>query len=309
MCTCVIRVLAIAWLLSACAGVPVVPSGREAVVLGDDHVERTQLHWIPMVDGDGTKHLLRARVCYPDGPGPFRVVAIAHGSPPDPADRPGMKLGSCTGEVARWFVAHGFIVVFALRRGYGATGGAWAEGFGKCPDKVDFVKAGLETARDDDAIIAYATALPRARPDGAVVVGQSAGGWGTLAYNSIAHARVVALVNMAGGRGGHDGGVRNHNCRPDLLAAAAKSFGATATTPMLWIYTQNDSFFAPAIAEQLHDMFIAAGARAELHILDAFGGDGHLLFNSPGGSQVWGPLVEAYLATQLSGASGAASSK
>ncbi len=305
----VIRLLAITWLLAACAGVPVVQPGREAVALGDQHVERAGLHWIPMVDGDGNNHLLRARVCYPDGPGPFRVVAIAHGSPPDASERPLMKLGSCSGEVARWFLERGFIVVFALRRGYGATGGAWAEGFGKCPDKVDFVRAGLETARDDDAVIAYATTLPRARRDGAVVVGQSAGGWGTLAYNSIAHARVAALVNMAGGRGGHDGGVRNHNCRADLLEAAAKSFGATATTPMLWIYTQNDSFFAPEIAERLHEMFISAGAHAELHILDPFGGDGHLLFNSLGGSHYWGPLVEAYLATQLSGAAGAASSK
>src|SRR5580704_13227037 len=169
------------------------------------------------------------------------------------------------------------MVVFALRRGYGGTGGTWAETYGKCPN-ADYVRAGLETARDYDAVITYVTTLRRARPDGAVLVGQSAGGWGTLAYNSMPHPKVAALVNMAGGRGGHDDGTPNHNCRPDLLADAARTYGATATTPMLWIYTKNDSFFAPAIAEHVREMFTSAGATVDFHLLEPFGQDGHLLF-------------------------------
>jgi dienelactone hydrolase len=127
---------------------------------------------------------------------------------------------ACESEAARWFLEHGFVVIAAMRRGYGATGGYWVAPYGKCPD-ADYARAGLETARDIAATVDYAAALPFARPQGIVLVGQSAGGWGAIAYNSTPHPRVTAIVNMAGGRGGHQNDVPNSNCRPDLLAAAA----------------------------------------------------------------------------------------
>lgn len=149
----------------------------------------------------GTGQALAARLCRPAGDGPATLVAIAHGSAADAAARPGMDLHDCGDEAAQWFLSRGYAVVFALRRGYGATGGAWAENYGAC-DRPDFVRAGLETARDIDATVAATTALPGIRRSGAVVVGQSAGGWGTLAYDSRPHRKVAALVVMAGGRGG-----------------------------------------------------------------------------------------------------------
>src|SRR6202035_1245552 len=45
----------------------------------------------------------------------------------------------------------------ALRRGYGATGGDWAEGISHKPGD-DYVRPGLETARDIAATVNYATA-------------------------------------------------------------------------------------------------------------------------------------------------------
>jgi hypothetical protein len=103
---------------------------------------------------------------------------------------------------------------------------------------------------------------------------------------------------MAGGRGGHQEMTANSNCRPDLLAAAAGQLARGATTPMLWIYSQNDSFFAPAIAAALYAAYSQNGGRAEFHQLGPFGNDGHRLFFGTGGSQVWGPIVERYLASQ-----------
>lgn len=180
----------------------------------------------------GTGQALAARLCRPAGDGPATLVAIAHGSPADGAARPGMALHDCDDEAARWFLSRGYAVVFALRRGYGATGGPWAENYGSC-DSPDFVRAGLETARDIDATVVSATALPGIRRSGAVMVGQSAGGWGTLAYDSRPHRKVAAMVVMAGGRGGHRGGQPNSNCSPDALAAsdgrlARRSSGSTA---------------------------------------------------------------------------------
>jgi hypothetical protein len=66
---------------------------------------------------------------------------------------------------------------------------------------------------------------------------------------------------------------------------------------MLWVFTANDSYFAPDVATAMHAAFTAAGGHAELHQLGPFGTDGHQLFWSRGGSKIWGPLVEQYLAS------------
>ncbi len=208
-----------------------------------------------------------------------------------------MAIGRCDNEASRWFLSRGFAVAYALRRGYGETGGAWAEEFGGC-EHADYFKAGLETARDIDAVVTGLTSLPYIRHDGAVVVGQSAGGWGTIAYDAVAHPKVAAFVVMAGGRGGHRDNRPNNNCHPELLATAAGRYGSTASTPMLWIYTANDSFFAPPIARAMWKVFTEAGGKAELEQPGPYGEDGHRLFFGPKGSQVWGPLVERYLAAQ-----------
>jgi dienelactone hydrolase len=255
---------------------------------------REEAHSIPVVDDD--RHIVRlaARICRPPGDARARLVVINHGSPANAADRPSMRLGRCDSEAAEWFVSRGYVVAFALRRGYGETGGGWAENIGKC-EHPDYVRAGLETARDIDAVVAYATALPYVQDTGVIVVGQSAGGWGTIAYAALPHPRVSAFVVMAGGRGGHKDNEPNRNCRPDQLAAAAGRFGASARTPMLWIYTANDSFFGPEIARALWQAFTAAGGTADLEQLGPFDGDGHRLFFGRGGSAVWGPRVAKYL--------------
>jgi pimeloyl-ACP methyl ester carboxylesterase len=260
----------------------------------EDH---DQLVSIPVTDADGQTTQLHARVCRPAANGPSRLVIINHGSPANSAVRPRMQLNHCNEEAPQWFLSRGYVVAFALRRGYGVTGGPWAETYGRCED-ADYVRAGIETARDINAVIDSLTVLPFVRPDGAIVVGQSAGGWGTIAYDSLPHAKVAAFVVMAGGRGGHLHDEPNNNCHPERLAEAAGHFGATASTPMLWIYTQNDSFFAPDLARGLYQKFTSAGGKANFQQPGSFGSEGHHLFFAPGGLSVWGPLVEHYLDQQ-----------
>jgi dienelactone hydrolase len=209
-----------------------------------------------------------------------------------------MEPGRCDQEAARWFLSRGYVVAFPLRRGYGAAGGDWAESYGGCAH-ADYVHAGIETARDIDAAVVALTALPFVRPDGVVVVGQSAGGWGTIAYDSLPHPKVSAFVVMAGGRGGHEDNTPNKNCHPERLADAAGYFGGTASTPMLWIYTSNDSFFAPPIARALYNSFTATGGKVDFEQPGPYGEDGHHLFFGRGGSTIWGPLVDRYLSHQL----------
>jgi len=256
---------------------------------------REQLAEIPVKDSSGETVRLRARICLPADSAPATLVLINHGSGQNDADRLKMQLGRCDHEAAQWFLRRGFVVAFVLRRGFGQSGGPWAEAPGPC-NTPDFRRAGLATAEDLDATIKALSSLPFVKASGAVVVGQSAGGWGTIAYDSIAHPNVAAFVVMAGGRGGHRNHRAHENCRPDLLAQVAGQFGRTAPTPMLWIYAANDSYFAPPIARAMWREFTAAGGRADFAALGPFGEDGHHLFFGAGGSLIWGPLIERYLA-------------
>jgi dienelactone hydrolase len=280
-------------LLGACQEQPVTQAaqprgpGPEAPPAGR---WREQLHWLPVGD-----RLIQARLCRPEGEAAAPLVVINHGSPADPAQRPNMRGTACSAEAARWFLARGYAVMIPLRRGYGASGGGWAEGYGPCQN-ADFARGGRETARDIAASIAYATQLPSIRPERVLVVGQSAGGWGALALAAENPPQVAAIANMAGGRGGWADGRANSNCRPDLLVQAAADFGRTARLPTLWIYTANDTFFSPELAARMYAAFTGAGGVAEMRALPGWQRDGHSMFFGAGGSASWGPVIEPWLA-------------
>lgn len=227
------------------------------------------------------------------GEGRQPLVVINHGSPADGSQRSTMALPRYPA-LSSWFLARGYVVVLPLRRGYGETGGPWAEAYGKC-DSPDYHKAGLQGADDIKATIAFMRGKPYVAADRTIVVGQSAGGWATVALSSRNPPGVPGMVNFAGGRGGHqrlkDGEIGN--CTPNALVDAAGRYGATARVPMLWIYAANDSFFEPALARRMVDAYDAAGGRATLKALGPFGRDGHALAASQAGVPMWsGPVAE-----------------
>jgi len=250
-----------------------------------------QYHAVP-VEG----RLILARLCRPAGEGARRLAVLNHGKPVTATEIEAFTLPSCEAEQVRWFLERGFAVMLPLRRGYGASGGAVAERNAACAASRDYVPSAQETAKDIHAAIDYATRLPGILPEKVVVVGQSAGGLGTVALASLNDRRIAALASMAGGDGGHLNRVPGAVCQPQALEAAMARFGATARAPMLWVYTANDSYFAPELAAAMHRAYTAAGGRAEFHALPSWGRDGHLLFTSRGGSATWGPLMERFLA-------------
>ncbi|GAC1338514.1 MAG: dienelactone hydrolase family protein [Acetobacteraceae bacterium] len=289
------------FLLAACA-VPIArPTGPGPVG------ERTgrwqeQAHWIPMTDQDGTPRLIYARVCLPAGDGPAKVAVLNHGTG---LTRRIIEPQPCRDEAPSWFLERGFMVVMPIRRGYGATGGpdsallaTGPNGLRRCDD-LEPARIALEAARDIEATVQYATALPRARPDGAVVVGVSTGGYTVMAMNSRPNPKVAAMVNVSGGIGGQIGGAIGQVCHADRLVRDAGRLGATAAVPMLWLYARNDNFFSPDLGRAMHAAFTGAGGKAEFVETRIFGYDGHSLFTGIGGSTVWGPPVEAYLAGRL----------
>jgi pimeloyl-ACP methyl ester carboxylesterase len=238
---------------------------------------------------------LYTRLCAPPpGAPPGRLVVINHGSPGDPEIRPAMRPASCRSEAVRWFTSRGHLVAIPMRRGYGRTGGAWAEGYGNC-NAPDYARAGRETARDILAVVRAMQARPGTPPGRAVVVGQSAGGWGALALAAADPPEVGQIINMAGGRGGRQNDMPNNVCRPERLVSAASALGLTARMPTLWIYAANDSFFGPELARDMAGAWRLAGAPVTLRQLPPFGRDGHGLFFGQGGSSIWGPLVAEFL--------------
>jgi len=140
---------------------------------------------------------------------------------------------------------------------------------------------------------------PFVSSDRSIVVGQSAGGWATVALSSLNPPGVPGMVNFAGGRGGQQrlasGAVGN--CVPDALVQAAAKYGATARVPMLWLYTANDSFFEPALAKRMADAYDGAGGRATFRPLGAFAQDGHTLAGSAYGVPIWSGPVADFLAS------------
>lgn len=249
---------------------------------------------VPVTDDDGSVVRLAGLVCRPATDAPAPIVVINHGSPPSASRRPDETVASCDDEAPTWFLDRGYVVVQVLRRGYGATGGRWAESYGGC-GVADYYDAGLETARDIAATVRVARTLPFARSTGAVVVGQSAGAWGVLAYSSQRHPEVAAMIAFAPGRGGHHDGEPDANCHPEHLAEAAGRYGAASRAGVLWFNAANDTYFDPSLVSAMQQSFVESGGILTAAHVGPFDDEGHKLFFGDGGSTVWAPIVAAYL--------------
>jgi dienelactone hydrolase len=266
-------------------------SARTAGPQGESRgASREQVHLVPFAPDVGAEGLMHVIVHRPRGDGPHPLVIINHGSPRTAADR--AEFVSRFGAASAWFVQRGFAVALPTRRGYGPTGGGFAENFGRC-DSPDYHGGGLATAQDIRSALLYMRQQSFVDPNRIVLLGQSAGGWGVLASAGQNLPGVVAIVNFAGGRGSRG---PDNVCASYVLVRAARRFGERVDIPVLSIYTANDSYFNPSLARQMHDAFVEGGARrARLLQLPAFSQDGHSLFGHRDGPDVWGPHVEAFL--------------
>lgn len=249
-------------------------------------------------ESDGPQDIpLEALVVRPADSRPHPLVLISHGSPRDVDKRESMTPQSMTRE-AEAFARRGFAAVVLMRRGYGQSGGDYAEGYGDCA-RPDYVPAGRQGAQDLREAIRLLRTRPFVDPDKVVCVGRSAGGFASVALAADPPPGLAAVINFAGGRGSlQDGEV----CDPQSLVRAFGVFGATARTPMLWVYAKNDQYFDPDLVQAMHRAFQAQGGRAELVLAPDFGEDGHTLFSRQG-IPVWTGYVDRFLAGQGLGAS------
>jgi pimeloyl-ACP methyl ester carboxylesterase len=213
-----------------------------------------------------------ATVMRPPGEQRRPLAIINHGSPASAAQRHEMDLPRYE-PLSSWFVERGYVVVLPLRRGYGDTGGKWAESYGDCGKQR------------------YAL------PDRSIVIGHSAGGWAALALSSRNPPGVAGMINFAGGRGGRqplDNG-RLGNCKAGELVKAAGRYGETARLPVLWIFAANDTFFSPTLARPMFDAYNKAGGHGTYRPLGAFDGNGHTFVGDEDGVEFWEKPVSRFL--------------
>jgi dienelactone hydrolase len=246
-----------------------------------------------------------AYVVRPVGDGPFPLAIMNHGVAMNPTDRSFFPLVEFR-DAAKWFARRGYLVVVPSGTGYGAAAidiperglyGPFFSKVGKCSNP-NFPSPGLTVAQVDLWIIDYMTAEKRIVPNNVIVVGQSAGGWASIALSSLNPPQVKAIITFAAGRGGRVDGKPNNNCAPDKLVETTGEFGRTSRVPMLWIYIENDTFFGPALSKRMHEAFTSGGGKAEYHLVPPFGNDGHFFIGSPDAIPIWAPLVTKFLDKQ-----------
>jgi len=246
---------------------------------------------VPLPAGMSHKALV-ATLYRPDGAGPFPLLVLSHGNPRSSAARAKMGRYRVLPRI-REFTRRGFAVIVPMRRGFGATGGSWAERHGDCATP-DYQTAGLEAAADLLATLAFAEKIPYVDRRRVILLGQSAGGFASIAAASRAPAGVLAVVNFSGGRGSNP---RNEGetCSPEIMAHTIGRFARTIRVPVLWHYAENDRYFGPAHVRAWFAAFEAAGGRGTLVMRPPFGKDGHHMFASREGLPLWTAAFDDFL--------------
>jgi dienelactone hydrolase len=183
----------------------------------------------------------------------------------------------------RYFLQRGYAVVVPMRRGFSRSGGNYIGG-------CNFESVGRAHADDVRAVLDYVVTQPWADRDRLLVIGQSQGGWTTLAFGTLSYPGVKGLINFAGGN-------REENCPgwESTLARAAGSYGRETRIPSLWFYGDNDSRFSPSTFHAMFDQYVAGGAPAQLVAYGTFGTDSHTLFYERAGAAIWQPEVSRFL--------------
>lgn len=220
----------------------------------------------------------------------YPVVIISHGTAVDPYTRTHNRFDYMY--ASEYFLKKGFVVVVPMRRGYaGSDGASIADSIGPC-SHPDYSSSAREASRDIAAIISYVKGLPYADIQSILLVGTSTGGFASLATASLNIEGVVGVINFAGGHGGLSRSEPyGHACNEQRLIEVMGSFGK-AKIPTLWIYSQDDPFFGPQLAQEMFEDYVRNGGNGKLVIAPPFG---HALLSRVEGRDIWAPHGDEFL--------------
>ena len=226
----------------------------------------------------------------PAGAGPFPLVILNHGR--SGTDRAQPARFRYTQQV-RYFTARGFAVLVPTRIGYGALGiSPDPEDSGACKNK-SYAEMAAAASTEILAVLGYAKQQPYLDASRLLLVGQSVGGYTSIATAAQNPPGLMATINFAGGSGGDPVAHPSQPCEGYKLERMYANFGSTSKLPSLWIYTENDLYFGPRYSQAWHAAFVAAGGVAEFHLLPPFENNGHSLFTK--GIALWTPVVQQFL--------------
>lgn len=235
---------------------------------------------------------LEALLVRPDDGRRYPLALLSHGTPREADLRRTLTPGRYYSQAIE-FARRGFVVLIVIRRGYGASDGDYVESGGACDDR-NYLRAASTSEQDLRAAVEAVRTRTDISTQGMIAIGQSAGGFASIAFASTQPQGLAAVINFAGGRGSR---ADNDVCDQDRLVNAFGELGRTARVPMLWVYSENDLYFWPELARRFHAAFQAAGGRAQFIAAPPFGRDGHALFSRSGAS-IWVPMVDAFLHEQ-----------
>ncbi len=228
----------------------------------------------------------------PDGAGPFPLAVMNHGRGPN-RDKPDRV--RYTG-IARYWVQRGFAVLVPTRLSYGATGlTPDTEDSGRCDTKNyrPMMDAASEQVR---AAISMAAALPWVDVRRVVVMGQSVGGFTSVAVSGKNYPGVLGTINFAGGSGGDPLNRPNNPCQAFKIGDTMAHYAKTARVPMLWLYAPNDKYWGEQHPKDWFAQYNAAGGKAQFIALPQVGAasdDGHGAISRT--TAFWEPKVDAFI--------------
>lgn len=225
---------------------------------------------------------LETTIYKPPGEGPFPLVVINHGKSAGP---PGLQSRYRPGWAVRFFIERGYITFVPMRTGFSKSTGSYVGG------DCNVESNGLVQAEDIAATVSFAHTLNFVDTSRSLIVGQSHGGWATLAYGaSNPDSSVKGLVNFAGG-------LSQPNCsgwRSSLVHAASK-YALNTSVPSIWFYGDNDSFFSKELYTSMFTSYNEANSLAQLVSYGVFGADSHNLFGDKDGRAIWEPHLEKFI--------------
>jgi dienelactone hydrolase len=230
----------------------------------------------------------------PPGDGPFPVVIMHHGRAQD-NERANPGRWRYT-DIVRYWTRRGFAVFVPTRLGYGDMGLEPDPEFtGPCNQKRYDVAAKAASIQSI-AAIDFAIKQPWADKNKVIVMGQSMGGFTTVATMERKHPSVIAGINFAGGGGGDPKNRSRDPCSYAQLGSVFASAGKAnaGATPMLWLYAENDNYWGASIPRKWHDAYVSAGGKAEFVMFPPIGSEGHSMIGT--GRNLWRPVVDKFIA-------------
>ncbi|HEY7239985.1 MAG TPA: prolyl oligopeptidase family serine peptidase [Burkholderiales bacterium] len=275
--------LVLAVLCAALGGLVLAPTRNDSSYVRDDVR-------IPVADGH---YSLALTIFRPRGEGPFGAIVLNHGVGEGARER-FLESPTLFIQAASAFVSRGYVVVMPLRRGFGETGGAFAEDAGDCRSP-HYGRGERAAANDVLAAYEFARKLPYVDPERMILAGQSAGGVASLYAAAQRPEGLLAVLAFAAGRGGNPALHPGVPCAAEALAALFQDLGTSVRVPVLMYYAENDLYFGPAASRKWFQRLQSGGVDAEYVLQPPFGTNGHFVFGDTKGVQLWLPTVERFL--------------